>query len=323
MDGQFKGHQNQSDLLSNLAIVIPAFKSLYFEKTLSSLVAQTNQDFHVYISNDAGDDGIEKVVNQFRERLPVTYQYFPENRGQWDLVAHWKRSMNLIQNEEWVWILPDDDFADEGCVEAFLKRQQSVPADVYRFNIRHIDGDGNILSAPTDLPETQSSFESLIEKLKFIRSSSVAEYIFRRSQFQSSGGFATIPMAWGTDDLMWFRMGFEKGIASINDACVNLRTSHLNISADYQSRAKDKIEANFLFLEQLMDTPEFHLLSAAQINNFREVAMYHILMNLQDFKMSLSSSELMKYAQKGNQIWGGGLLRNVRRFYLNNKRIQH
>ena len=164
--------------------------------------------------------------------------------------------------------------------------------------------------------------ENLIEKLSFKRAGTVAEFVFRKIKFEQIG-FAEIPMAWGTDDMLWFLMGRDKGIRGSNEAFVYLRQSDVNISNNYGSLATRKIEANFIFFEQLFQTEGFaeELSNKEKKQQFYKIALEHVMYNLQGFLLKLSLSEIYQYAVKGNQIWGGGFLRNMRRFYLNNKRI--
>jgi len=308
--------------MSTLAVVIPAFKANYLETTLKHLHLQSNKRFKVYIGNDAGDLEIDQIVNLFSHRLDITYKYFTGNLGKISLVKHLERCLTMINNEDWIWILPDDDFADPGCVASFYQHLKVNDFDLFRFNVRFTNAEGTIFKENPPLPIRQSSFESLLEKLSFYRPSTIAEFIFRKSKFDSVG-FDDIPLAWGSDDLLWFLIGWDKGIVSSEKDYVYLRQSSMNISNNYTTLARQKIHANFLFLQALVKKTTFH--TAIQDINEREkfnrIAINHIMQNLQDFKLKLSLKEIYRYGIMANQIWGDAVWKNMRRFYLNNKRI--
>lgn len=308
--------------MAELAIVIPAYKGAYLSKTLESLACQTNKNFAVYIGNDGGETDIEKIVLGFTNRLNITYQSFKDNLGGISLVKQWERCFALTQQEEWLWLLPDDDYADSECVELFYRYLEKHDFDVFRFNVQFVESNGTVFKTNAALSGVQAAFDNLIEKLSFSRPSTVAEFIFNRQQFDQTG-FTEIPMAWGTDDILWFSMGKEKGIHGCNDAYVYLRQSHLNISNNYTSLAKKKIEANFIFFEKLIQTETFaiELKDKFKQQQFAATAQQYIMYNLQDFSLQLLLPEMYKYGVKGNKIWGGGVLRNTRRFWLNNQRI--
>lgn len=324
MDSKSYRERNPSEVLNRLAIVIPAYKGRFLEKTLSSLKEQTVKNFNLYIGNDAGDEEIDEIISAYKNDLNIIYKKFQQNLGRTSLVQQWNRCLGLLENEEWLWLLPDDDYPDKNCVGEFYKNVNEKDFDVFRFQVRNIDEQENILKENSLLPEVQPSFEALVEKLSFIRNSSVAEYIFKKSAFKRIAGFREIPMAWGADDLLWFRLGYNKGIAAINNSCVNIRTSAYNISGDYTKDTAKKIEANFLFFSLLKNSEEFQSIDLQTKDQlqFNKVAMNHIMLNLRDFKMKVPVKHLMRYAKFGNRIWGGGVLKNMRRFFLNNQRIK-
>ena len=305
-----------------LAIVIPAYKAAFLSKTLDSLAQQTNQNFTVYVGNDAGPEVIVEIVDVFRDKLNIYYQYFENNIGGQSLVKQWERCFTLIQDEEWIWLLPDDDFADPECVAHFYSGLQKGNFDLFRFNVHFVNADETIFKANAVLPIVQTAFDSLMEKLSFSRPSTVAEFIFNRKKFEGVG-FTEIPMAWGTDDLLWYQLGHDKGIRGCNEAYVYLRQSDLNISNNYRSLGREKIAANFIFFEKLLKTESFML--AIQDTNrqrlFATLAQQHILYNLQNFALQLNAQEMYRYAIKGTRIWGSSVIHNIRRLWLNNKRI--
>lgn len=306
---------------NNLAIIIPAYKPNFLRKTLQALANQSDKRFNLYVGNDGGSKEIKTMVDEFPE-LKIHYTFFEHNRGKQSLVQQWERCMEMIGKEEWIWILPDDDFPDDNCVAIFYENLRKSLFDIFRFNVKYVNEKDEVFKMNEELLPVQSSFDSLIEKLSFKRSSSIAEYIFARKKIIEIGGFAEIPLAWGTDDLLWFQLGFEKGIHSTNAAKVSLRNSKFNISGNYKELATEKINANFIFFRKLIVIKEFQQLENKEREKFIDVSIKHIMYNLQDFKISLPFLTLLKFSIHGNSIWGGGVLKNMRRFYLNNKRIK-
>lgn len=308
--------------MGNLAIVIPAYKSKFLKKTLQSLALQTCQQFTVYIGNDAGDEEITNIVSGFKNKLNIYYKYFPVNLGSVSLVKQWNRCLALTKDEDWCWILPDDDYVDPECVELFYQDVFKFDFDLFRFNIHFVTSDDIIFKTNPPLELLQNSYDSLIEKLSFKRPSSIAEFIFRKKKYDYFG-FIEIPMAWGSDDLFWFLVGKDKGIRSSNDAFVYLRQSEFNISNNYTDLGTKKIDANFIFFEKLLEIDDFKnvIITHKLKEKFREVSINFIMYNLQDFSLQMSLKKCFEYSVRANHIWGGGVLRNMRRFCLNNYRI--
>jgi hypothetical protein len=312
-------------LKNNLAIIIPAYKAVFLEKTLSAIESQTDKRFNLYIGNDAGDAEIETIVECFKDKFPINYVRFKDNLGSASLAQQWDRCLKMTGDEQWWWIMPDDDYPDPNCVSVFYENLGKSSFDVFRFNVQYVNEREEVFKVNENLPPVQSSFDSLVEKLSFKRSGSVAEYIFSKNKFIEIGGFGDIPLAWGTDDLLWFQIGFDKGIHGTNEAKVSLRHSEFNISANYTTTAAAKINANFIFFGKLLESKEYRQINneVKSNSNFKKVAVNLVLMSLTGFQMQLSFFQMIMYSIRGNKIWGGGVLKNMRRFYLNKERIKN
>jgi glycosyltransferase involved in cell wall biosynthesis len=223
--------------MSNLAIIIPAFKEIFLEETLRSISEQTNKNFNIYIGNDASPGDIGSIVAKFQPVLNITYKEFTENLGGKDLVAHWQRCIDMAGHEEWLWLFSDDDLMDPGCVQQFLNTLDSSPAfDIYHFNIKIINEKGDIIKTPLSFPELISSEEFISLRLNDKISTFVVEYVFRKNKFQITGGFQHFDLAWGSDDATWIKTSIPNGIRTISGASVYWRNSPYNISPNTSNR---------------------------------------------------------------------------------------
>lgn len=234
----------------NLAIVIPAYKIDYFQCVLESLSKQTNKNFNVYIGIDASDADFESVIGKYEDTINVFCKRFEENLGGKDLVAQWNRCLNLIQDEEWIWLFSDDDIMSENCVELFYQEiEKGSHFDLYHFNVDVIDEKNCVIKKTKAYPDILSAVSFLKQKNAAKLDSFVVEYIFRRSAFEQIGGFQHFDMAWGTDIATWSKLGRAKGIKTINGAKVLWRESGLNITPTKAMPVLlRKLSANVCFL---------------------------------------------------------------------------
>ena len=132
--------------MSKLAIVIPAYKIIFFEDVLKSISLQTSKDFTVYIGNDNSPYDFEPLINKYSNNFPLKYYFFPENFGGKNLISHWERCIDLVQEEEWIWLFSDDDIMEPECVENFYKTIKTQPDfDLLHFNVSKIDSKNNII----------------------------------------------------------------------------------------------------------------------------------------------------------------------------------
>lgn len=222
--------------MTELAIVIPAYKATYLKETLDSIANQTDKRFNLYIGDDCSPYNIESIVMEYKDRIPLIYKRFESNLGGKDLVAQWERCINLTSKEEYIWLFSDDDTMEPRCVESFYKLISTKPSEqLIHFNVNMIDStDGCKIKTLPKFPQNLTAGEFLQLKLKGKIISFVVEFIFSRKLYEDVNGFQKFDLAWGSDFITWLKMAgiSKKGITTIqeNDCLVNWRKSLENIS---------------------------------------------------------------------------------------------
>lgn len=228
--------------MRRLAIVIPAYKAVYFESTLESIASQTCSDFTLYIGDDNSPDDLESIVSKFYDRIDIKYKKFNENLGKMNLVEHWNRCVDMTEGEEWIWLFSDDDIMDSDCVRSFYEEQKESDTDVFHFNVDVIDGSGNKYISrgyrSVDFPTVISSRDFAKARLTYKLDSFVVEYIFRKERYVQTGGFVCFDLAWCSDDASWIKFSAKTGIRSIIGPRVQWRASMSNITPDRSRKIK-------------------------------------------------------------------------------------
>nr|WP_319393503.1 glycosyltransferase [uncultured Desulfobacter sp.] len=241
---------------NNLAIVIPAYKAKFFREALSSIECQTCKNFHVYIGDDGSPDDLYSIIKNFTDKMPISYHRFDHNIGRDDLVAHWERCIDLVQDEEWIWFFSDDDTMDTICVEKFYSALQDAPKNnIFHFNVKKITSNGNILEGESypDYPSVYSAQEFCRDRLLFRQQSFFVEFVFRKSKFIEVGRLQKFDLAWGTDVATCIKLAHPEGIIAIDGAYVYWRKSSYNISPDNSSSMVNrKLTAVVAFFEWLI-----------------------------------------------------------------------
>lgn len=239
---------------NNLAIVIPYYKISYFKELLIALSKQTNQRFNIYIGDDNSPNSPHKLIKEFEKKLNITYKKFEKNLGGENLVAQWHRCLEMVQNEEWVWVLPDDDIPSNNVVEEFYKGldvQEKYQIKVFRFPISIIDENSNIINDLTfndPLIETNLDFYQRIVRGK--TGASLGDNIFHKESLLSQGGFVTFPKAWGSDHATILQVASKGNIYFLLQAKLYFRMSGNNISSD-TSDGVIKMESRIQFAKWL------------------------------------------------------------------------
>ena len=217
---------------SDLAIIIPAFKQTFLEKTLLSLTQQTNKNFTVYVGDDRSPYNLQTICNKFKGKLSIHYHRFENNMGAKHLVNQWKRCVELSKDEKWIWLFSDDDIADNNCVEVFYKtiEEDNGSFDIYRFNTRIINSNDTVIENTVESPSVESSFDMAMEILQFNRGNSIVDHIFSKWVYEKYNGFVYTDYAQAADWATSILFSSEKGIYTMQGAKVNWRLSGENLS---------------------------------------------------------------------------------------------
>jgi glycosyltransferase involved in cell wall biosynthesis len=219
--------------MNKLAIVIPAYKEKYFEQAVKSVAGQTCKDFTLYIGDDAGPEVINEIAQKYCHGITLIYKRFEDNLGGKDLVAHWARCIELIKEEEWIWLFADDDIMSDECVEGFYESLavSSKSNPVFRFNLNIIDEHEKV----TQRFVTPANFSvEYFLKSYFIEHklrNKVVEFIFSKKIYKEKGGFTNFPLAWGSDTSTMLKFGQSGGFITIDKGEVFWRDSTVNISS--------------------------------------------------------------------------------------------
>jgi hypothetical protein len=219
--------------MENLAIVIPAYKTVYFKQVLETISNQTCKDFTLYIGIDGSSDDFKTLIEPYTTKISIVYKYFDNNLGKRNLVAHWERCIDMTKDEEWIWLFSDDDIMENTCVEDFYKTLPSSSGfDLFHFNILKINEQNIVTQNCFSFPEIYTSEEFLKGRLKGLVSSVAIEYIFKKKHFMACNRFQNFDLAWGSDDATWIKLSKRNGFKTIKNSKVYWRLSSFNISSE-------------------------------------------------------------------------------------------
>lgn len=237
---------------SRIAIIIPAYKKDFLRSTLESIAAQDCKDFTVYVGDDASPADIYGIVHSFEDRIDIVYHRFEYNLGRTDLVGHWKRCIDM-SDEQWIFFFSDDDRMPPDAVSRVLRAIDEYPQDrFFRFRLGLVDDSDRIIRTNPDFRSEYDTAENiLIEYLSGRISSSACEYVFHRSLTEGDA-FVSFPLAWCSDIAIWYKMSSTAG-RTVNikgDPVLWRNASNVNISSTSGLEDK-KAEALALFIRWL------------------------------------------------------------------------
>ena len=215
-----------------LAIVVPAYKALYFRESLASIANQTCGDFTLYVGDDASPEDLGGIVEEFSDRMEIVYRRFEDNLGATDLVAQWERCVDLVGDEEWIWLFSDDDVMGPDCVGNFHEALDAgVETDVFHVHLDIVDSSGNVVKRCGRYPSTFRVPEFFRELFQGRIDARMPDFILNKAHFFRQGRFVRFDLAFRSDTATIMKMAFDKGIATVPDASMLWRTSAASVSS--------------------------------------------------------------------------------------------
>ena len=255
-----------------LAIVIPAYKSKFLEAALDSICGQTDKRFRLYIGDDNSPENLYDIISKYEGRLPLIYKHFDDNLGCNDLIAHWERCIDLVQDEEYIWFFSDDDMMEKTCVADFYHEfSQNPNKSLYHFNTKIINSTNTVICPKgydkQDFPYHITQEEYAKGRLYFKFNSFAVEYIFSKDNFFKLGRFVKIDLAWGSDDATWLNLSKSNGIYTIAGSKVMWRITDVNISpSKSRSIVLRKLRATLSYLSFVKHTVAIPCINDAIFN---------------------------------------------------------
>ena len=240
---------------TQLAIVIPYYKVAFFHSLLEALESQTNKNFNLYIGDDHSPEPPDHILRLYYDHLNITYHRFDNRLGHDNLVKHWNRCIEMTSEEQWIWVLPDDDLPSKNCVEEFyaaLNENMRSNISVFRFLVNIIDQDEKVLKRELHAPEFQNNYQFYLRHLRGENNGiSLGENIFEAKVLKDLGGFFELPKAWCSDHATVLLTASKHTIYTINRASFSFRFSLEGISSSTKYM-NEKMRARIQFSKWLL-----------------------------------------------------------------------
>lgn len=238
-----------------VSFIMPAFKNRFLREAVSSIVAQTYQDWELVVVDDCSPEPIADVLKEFDDPR-IRYTRNAENIGGNDLVKQWNHSLSFATGDFVVLAADDDIYRPTFCEECIRLVEKYPQVDLIHASVEQIDENGDHLWDDSLLPEWTSRYEYLNTWLRGLSFTCIGNFMFRRAALIKNGGFISFPCAFGSDIATPIRDSYN-GVANTQEMLFCFRQSDTHLSAD-TSRFKEKIEAISALSEWIehIDWPE-------------------------------------------------------------------
>ena len=237
---------------AKFSFVLPAYKGRYLHEAIESILTQDSSDFELIVVDDCSPDPILKIVEQFHDSR-ISYYRNGKNIGGKDLVAQWNHCLEYAKGD-YVILATDDDVYESNFLSSFVPLIEKYPeVDLFRARVVNVNSDNKILWIDRCYKEFLSPLEFRYHKMHGMLGG-IPNYIFRRKALVSIGGFVSLPLAWGSDDVTAIALA-GNGVVTSQEHLVRFRWSDINISSDRKHTGYEKLSARLQQIKWLEEHP--------------------------------------------------------------------
>lgn len=223
-----------------ISFIMPAWKSQFIERGISSIVNQTCPDWELVVVDDCSPEPIHEIVDSFNDER-IRYVRNPTNIGGKNLVQQWNHSITYATGEFIVLPGDDDIYRENFCEECIRLAKKYPSVDLIRTSTELIDEQGQHVGDDATLPEFTNKYEYLNWWVTGRFFTCVGNFAFRRSELVKIGGFIEFPCAFGSDIATPIALS-KNGVANTPEMLFCYRISSRNLSSD-SSRYRERLEA--------------------------------------------------------------------------------
>lgn len=221
------------------SILVPAFKVRYLSECLTSILAQSYEDFEVIVVDDASPENIFETVSQFKDER-IRYYRNSQNCGAINVVDNWNICLKYAKGDYLI-CLGDDDKLLPWCLEEYNKLIEKYPdLDVYHARTELIDENSSFCGLQEHRPEYETVFSMIWHNMEKCRNQYIGDFLFKRVALLFNGGFFKLPLAWGADFISSEIAASTKGIANTQRICFQYRVSRITISRSSNTQLQMK-----------------------------------------------------------------------------------
>lgn len=212
-----------------VSIGIPAYKSFFLKDAIQSVIIQSYENIEIIILNDNPGSEIKEIVSGFTDNR-IKYFENEVNIGRNNLVDCWNKVLSFASGELFA-LFSDDDIYHKNFVTELVELSQKYPnCNLFHCRVNIIDENNRSKYFTSSSPEFEKGVDFIWHRIKNFRLFFAPDFLVRTSSIKNIGGFINLPSAWASDELTWYKIANNGGVAATDKILCYWRESDQNIS---------------------------------------------------------------------------------------------
>lgn len=211
------------------SVLIPAYKSTYFQECLQSVLQQTYPHYEIIVVNDASPENIDSIIQEFNDKR-IHYFVNKKNCGAVNVVDNWNICLKYASGD-YVICIGDDDKLLPICLEEYAKLINKYP-DIGLLHgwTEIINEHSEIIRPTTHRCEFETAISLMWHRMYAYRYQFIGDFCYKRDWLCQNGGFYKLPLGWGSDDISAIIGAMKNGIVNTQKVVFQYRINMKTIS---------------------------------------------------------------------------------------------
>jgi len=196
-----------------VSIGLPVVKCDFLAQAIESCLSQSYRHFEVLLVNNGKTDVIRREIkNVFQTFSDPRLHYF-ENEEQLPMIKNWNKVLSYASGEYFA-IQSDDDFWHPDFIKELVLLSGRYPkVNVLHARVLVVDDKNVPIKLSTNCPEYEDFLDFVYNRIRGFRDQYLSDFMVKTSALKQIGGFFDLPNGWGSDDITWFKLAKDAGIA--------------------------------------------------------------------------------------------------------------
>jgi len=224
----------------------------YVKECVTSILSQTNPDFHLQVLDNCSSDGtLEWLRSVNDERIKI----YPAEQPL-SIEDNWAR-IRSIQKNEFITLIGHDDLLDKNYLTVMNDLIGRHPnASLYQAHFRYIDSTGKTIRHCKPMDESQSAAEFLAAFLCGIIDTMGTGFMMRAVDYDQCGGIPAYPNLLFADFELWINLTSKAYKATAPDECFAFRLHQSMTTSSPDIKFHKAFEQFIAYLRRLKEDDE-------------------------------------------------------------------
>ena len=205
-------HFGSMDSQIKFSILIPAYKEKYFYECISSVLAQTYNNFEIIIVDDASPNDLQSIVNRFSDSR-IRFFRNKVGFGGRDVVKNWNECLKYATGQ-YTMCIGDDDKLLPNCLSDYIELIEKHPGlNLYHMRTEIINEKSEVIDIQEARPSYESALSLLFHRIRG-RIQFIGDFLFDTNFLFDNNGFVEIPSGCCSDDITTIIAASVHGVAN-------------------------------------------------------------------------------------------------------------